>query len=871
MTSGGSFVGRDEELTFILDTMRNESRGVVVAGGLGVGKTRLARAVLAATEAELASEWVAATPSSTQIPFGVLSHLLDDEAVAASDDRLRLARRIATRLAERANGRPLVLAVDDAQWLDPGSAEVLHQLVVSRKAQALVTVRSDEPVPASIVSLWKDGWAQRLELQPLGALDVDELVTSMVGRPVDTVSLSRLWVLSKGNPLFLHELVRGALESGAWAVHDGVWRWTAATGASSRLRSILDLRFSRVSSEGRAILDVLAVGEPLAIEFLAASYGQEGLAEVERLGLAMVDPLEDGQVRLCHPLYADVLRSGLGPLARRQVLARLADSVDDDAASPGHRLRVAVWRLESGTAVPPADLTEAARTANAMFDHALAERLARRAIDGGAGLSAALVLGDALNRQGRCTEGLAVLEPLHELARSDQEHVDVAIARYFGLTTELGFRREFADVLVAAEEKIRDPRLLAFLRAQRATLLCSAGQLDEGVTLAMETVAQQPDEVTELRAVSPLVSAWLCAGRPDTACELTERMLEPSLRNREQLPQAPGWVMSLHLPALHIAGRLDDAATATTALDELIRASTGSPDATGFIALSRGMNALQRGRMASAVDWLRRSIALMRPIARWRLPFALVQLAEAAALLGAAEDSTGASEEAMGLVAHHGVFEGIARVSTGWAALGRGERSVALERWLDAAAWSAAHGQHTAELLGLHAAVRYGAGRQATAPLAAVASRSEGRWAPRFAVHARALESDDGDGLEAAARGFEELGALLVSAEVEAQASGFFRRVGLRSRAERAAARAWRLAAQCEGVRSPVLEELEQPLPLTRREREIANLAATGLSSQAIADRLFLSLRTVEGHLQNAYGKLGVNDRRALATLLRPG
>jgi DNA-binding CsgD family transcriptional regulator len=68
-----------------------------------------------------------------------------------------------------------------------------------------------------------------------------------------------------------------------------------------------------------------------------------------------------------------------------------------------------------------------------------------------------------------------------------------------------------------------------------------------------------------------------------------------------------------------------------------------------------------------------------------------------------------------------------------------------------------------------------------------------------------------------------------------------------------------------------VLDEFERPLPLTRREREVANLASEGLSSQAIADRLFVSVRTVEGHLHNAYGKLGVNERRGLSRLLKAG
>ncbi|HET9729658.1 MAG TPA: helix-turn-helix transcriptional regulator, partial [Acidimicrobiia bacterium] len=95
-----------------------------------------------------------------------------------------------------------------------------------------------------------------------------------------------------------------------------------------------------------------------------------------------------------------------------------------------------------------------------------------------------------------------------------------------------------------------------------------------------------------------------------------------------------------------------------------------------------------------------------------------------------------------------------------------------------------------------------------------------------------------------------------------------YRRAGLTTRAQRAAARAGVLAGQCEGARAPALDQLIQPLPLTAREREVANLAAQGLHSQAIAERLFVSVRTVEGHLQNVYSKLGIRDRRSLARYL---
>src|SRR5687768_15218468 len=104
-------VGRAEELNVLLEVLRGGERGVVIAGALGVGKTRLAREVAAGLESEMVVEWAAATPASASIPFGALAHLLPDVA-AAPDDRLRLLRSITAAVEARAGGRPLVLAVD---------------------------------------------------------------------------------------------------------------------------------------------------------------------------------------------------------------------------------------------------------------------------------------------------------------------------------------------------------------------------------------------------------------------------------------------------------------------------------------------------------------------------------------------------------------------------------------------------------------------------------------------------------------------------------------------------------------------------------------------------------------------------------------
>src|SRR5262249_12621602 len=119
-----------------------------------------------------------------------------------------------------------------------------------------------------------------------------------------------------------------------------------------------------------------------------------------------------------------------------------------------------------------------------------------------------------------------------------------------------------------------------------------------------------------------------------------------------------------------------------------------------------------------------------------------------------------------------------------------------------------------------------------------------------------------------AADAFEAVGALLLGAEAAAAAARAHARDGLTRRASESRARAARLADACEGARTPALADDAELTPLTRREREVAELAARGLTNREVAEKLFVSTRTVENHLQRAYEKIGVRSRGELAEAL---
>jgi DNA-binding CsgD family transcriptional regulator len=172
----------------------------------------------------------------------------------------------------------------------------------------------------------------------------------------------------------------------------------------------------------------------------------------------------------------------------------------------------------------------------------------------------------------------------------------------------------------------------------------------------------------------------------------------------------------------------------------------------------------------------------------------------------------------------------------------------------------------------LYEALRIGGdGRAVVDTLGAIAASGGLPYDALFHRHAQALVDEDGDALEETAAGFEDAGMLLFAAECATQAGAAYRAAGFPSRANRAAGRAERLRSACPGARTPALAGVRPGPALTRRELEISQLAAAGLSNLAIAERLGIGVRTVEGHLLRASTKLGVRDRRALADVLDVG
>ena len=113
------------------------------------------------------------------------------------------------------------------------------------------------------------------------------------------------------------------------------------------------------------------------------------------------------------------------------------------------------------------------------------------------------------------------------------------------------------------------------------------------------------------------------------------------------------------------------------------------------------------------------------------------------------------------------------------------------------------------------------------------------------------------------------MGDLVAAVDAAAHAATGYRRQGLGGSAFGCSTRADALAQRCGDAITPALRQASERLPLTDREREIVMLIADGLSNREIAERLSLSVRTVESHIYRAMAKTGTTSRDELANLLR--
>ncbi len=804
-----------------------------------------------------------ATQATASMPLGVFAWA-GLSRKQSGFDRLQAVELVCDHLVSVAEGRPLLVCVDDAHLLDPLSAVVVQNLVTSFGVSLLAAARPGDEAVDHLAPLWKDGWLDRIDVAGLERGDMEQLLETALGGPFHGSVAQWLWEATSGNALFMRELVLAGQSTGALRAIDGLWRMGDRVLPGKRMSDLVTFRLAGASPGVRRALELVAWSEPVDVQLLATLVTQSDLADAEALGAVSVEMCGDALVaRLSHPVYAEVLRARTPALLASALQRTLADALeargarhDDDV------LRLASWRLQSGGTCDPGIFSRASAIARGLFDYELGERLADAAIKAGGGVESVLERADCLYRSGRFEEAEAQLAYLDGSDYSHSERARISVVRALNLMFGLGRPDDAERVLEAVRTGLVEADDVGRVDSMSARVSLACGAL--GATISHASNVLQRGEVSSLVMLSAAVSAapaLALSGHCGESLTLLHGNRQRAMDHVAEYPQGLGMLLQGNVIARWFAGDLTEAFSVAERLYQL-GLQQRSSEATCVGAMNAAFTTLGQGLPRTAMRWAQEALGAVPEGDRDGLEaWCNALLAEAAAVAGdrVADEALARVEQNRRPALH--IYDAQIDSARAWSLAANGDLIGATEILECAASETRERGALSIEALLLHHIVRFGYPERAVDRLNALAGQLDGKWVGLYQLHVNGLLAGDPEQLDRATDGFVNLGATICAAEAALHASRAYRAMGRESSRRAAAARSRTLLARCEGARTPSLLEPEGVTPLTRREREIAALAAAGMTSPAIADRLMLSVRTIEGHLHRLYAKLGVSCR----------
>jgi len=842
------FTGRAEDLARIVGGLTGSAdcAGFVVAGDAGVGKSRLAREVLAIVAERSVPRWIVATGSGRALPLGAFSEWVRD----TGSDPVFLVRSVIDAVTASPDGRPVVVGVDDAHLLDDLSAFVVHQLVHRRLAKIIVTLRNREQAPDAITALWKDCYLERIELPALTPAEAAQLLTRVLKAPMDPVTAQRLWDLIRGNALFLRHFVDQELASRHLRNDNGTWSWTGDPLGFTKLAELVTSQMGALSDPLADVVDLLTVAGPLDCDLLAEIVGFPAVDEAQARGLVALEHDSNRAVaRLGHPLYGEVRRSKASGMRAQRLRGRVVQALGNVAVRDSHDLiRRALLLLDSDLPPDGTLFTEAAGAAMGLLNPVLAERLAGAARCADPTYLATYLHTFALHLIGQAPEAERILASTSVKHFSADERAVLAMFRAANLFWVLGLTDRAIQVLDDAQRWI-PVESQSVLVAHRALIGAANGSSLAAIEAANALLAGSVSDVTATNANYALVIACGYAGCADDAAAAAKQGYHLIEQSTGAAPMVFG-ITEHHIQALVFAGHQSEA----EALAERWAHQTIDIPVTSaaYTALFLGHVQLGAGRVHAARESLEKALRSFTGIGNVRLGTVLsaCDLVAALALCGDLEAATSALNALEAERNPFGYLEARRVMAGAWVSAAEGAVTTAVAECRRAAEIARSREHFAQEMMCLHVATRFG--DPAAAPrLAQLCKLVDGPRVIAAAAHASALAAGDPEGLFAASRQFERVGDVLSAADAAAHAASVYRRRNQRGSALNAVARANRLADACGGADTPALREVEGGL-LTTRQREILALAARGLSNRDIARRLNVSVRTVEGHRYRA-------------------
>lgn len=850
MNGQGRLVGRDADLEAIRGSLRS-ARSVYLTGHTGVGKSRMLTELavdggLPGRRSESAIH-ICGSEGSVASPLVPLLRLCGSQHTDP-------ARAILAEIRRRSRKDTVWLLVDDAHSLDETSAALVRETAAWAGVAIVVAVRTGAPTPPAISSLWREGMTIDHHLTPLDRSASDELVENLIGSASAELR-DHVWHRARGHPLFIRELVAGAVYQGALAQHDGVWELRRCPALPARLISLLRDRLSHLSSPDRRCLAVLALTRRVDRRLLGAVGVGRSVDSLVNSGFVVDDGV---WLRDEEPLLAEVALADMRSEERDHLRTGLADLLD---TRTGGAAGAALLRLDAGEGLETATLVAALRQALASDQLAVAERIAGSAGDGPQPPALALLL--------MHTAAMGNRWPLAErwwrdvLHGGDQHSRELAHAEWAEVNFEYradpaeamsmvtralelpGLGHDVADRLQASMLRVRmftedlvpmvvdgerflieehDPAATAQVRGDVAAARYHLGTLRQSQHLVEHELdaANRPMlERLRLRVVRMITLTW--TEGPTRALEVAASLLEDTRRDGDSETEP---LALFHLAVvLHDAGRhgeaVDNVQTAEPLQHQIHRRRHRS--------MVAGVAASSLALLPDRARELEATLAQHDPAARenW-IDAPLLMLARSR------------SDHAQG--------------RSPWPALEAG------------LAHAVSRGSRLHELQLLREAAYRGRARDVVERVGHIAVLAEAVLADLVCEEVAGLAADDGTALHAIAVHLAGLGATGLALDAVTAAAAAHTRAGRVDLTLRSEVLAAHLRRDLPG-QSSIAEHVWVPV-LSPREQQVVGLVVDGAADRAVAAALCLSVRTVERHLYRVYSRTGISGRHVLRRLV---
>ncbi|MHA7294475.1 LuxR C-terminal-related transcriptional regulator [Arthrobacter sp. HLT1-21] len=873
-------VGRAADIRAIAASILDPAiGGALVCGAAGVGKSAAVDDVLVHVGDRVVPVMIYADVSLESVPYGALGPVFRGSFPPDPDSPLSVLRTVRSAFrALAANGMlPILVVVKEAHHLDQETSHLLGQLAVAREIRLLVLSTDSGNKPEELHALCRDGLLAWFELVPLTRDQTGELCRRELGGGVSLGCVTFVSDWSQGNPYLAKALIAHLRGSRSVVEQNGVWSLVCAPNSAGKvLENQVKPMLMSCSPAGRGAIEVVALlgCMPTAAARLLLDAG--GLEEA-LLSKIISYSRHHGSDRSCltiePKLYGEAVRDLIPPGRRAEILTGLRRSpVGSELLHDAGMSVVVAWEMSLGCTIADSDLLEAAQLANDRCSPRLAQQFAA-----------------------------AVTSPECAMAAR------VETARgYLGLGNTAAAATEIRGVM---QDSAANPQVLAAAAVTEARVALQCGQGPEGLmniagrwaTIARGLPPDQDKNATQGAAILTCVALSL-AGRYGAAIEGLRRVLKDSppeslagMVAQQVLGEALG-AMGHSVDARDFTFRAIAATGAGGILSEHYRAISArlgalllqTRDEAGFADLLQwheqhaprqlhyfggemtslaGVMELRSGRIVRGCDLLADGIEeLRRSDPELLLPLALGAAAFANRLVGNSERANTYATD-YGRLQYRGslpqslVSDAYVAAAQTWPEVSPDNASVVLARADEAQSFGLVHAE--AEILELLFLMKY---PLAAERFSALAERMGAASSDAVRTMAAATASQDPALLMAAAASALRAGRRLLGAECLARAAAGYGARG-EGRTQRALLQQVReLRPAVGGVRTGLIsDEAMARVALTRRELEIARLAARGAASSQIAMSLTVSRRTVEGHLYRIYLKLGISGREELS------